>query len=257
MHENTATAIRRAAALTAACVVASLVITEAVTYLVTGKSSPALALLLSVLAPAIIVPISAYAHISMAIRLREANNRLRVLSETDHLTQVCNRRRFLEIAEQQLSLARRHGYPTSVLLIDFDHFKQINDRRGHAAGDRVLVDSTAIVSDLLRESDTLARFGGEEFVVLLPHTGSAGASMVADRIAAALRTHTFRHEGADIEVTVSIGGVACESSGASLESMTSAADSLLYDCKQAGRDRCRVEVMPPDEPPRLRGVRGA
>ncbi|MEA5547664.1 GGDEF domain-containing protein, partial [Limnoraphis robusta CCNP1324] len=197
-----------------------------------------------VLAPGILVPVSGYRHISLAARLRELNETLRTLSETDPLTQVYNRRRFLEDAEGQLSLARRHCFPTSVLLIDFDHFKEINDQFGHLAGDRVLVEACNLVRHTLRDSDTLARFGGEEFIVLLPHTAREGAVMVAERILGAIRGHVFEHEGHTMKVTVSIGGVTCEASETTLERMTSKADSLMYDAKQAGRDRYLIEGLP-------------
>lgn len=235
--------MRQTLLVTLVCVAASVLITMAMTYLATGALDLGLGLYISMLAPAIIVPIGCYPLLSMAARLREANRRLRALSETDPLTGTCNRRRFLEVAEQQLALARRHCFPTSVLLVDFDHFKQINDRYGHATGDRVLVDATRIMGEALRESDTLARFGGEEFIVLLPHTAREGAAKVAERIMSAVRSHAFQHADATLSVTVSIGGVTCETSETSLTSMTSNADRLLYQSKQAGRDRCVVEAL--------------
>jgi diguanylate cyclase (GGDEF)-like protein len=222
----------------------SVAITALVTYLATGGLDLGIGMFISVLAPAILVPIGSYSHISLATRLREANRKLRTLSETDPLTHTCNRRRFLEVAERQLALARRHCFPTSVLLIDFDRFKEINDQLGHLAGDRVLVEASEIIHDTLRDSDTLARFGGEEFIVMLPHTAREGALMAAERILTAIREHAFRHDGREMPVTVSIGGVTCETSETSLEHMTSKADSLMYEAKQAGRDRYMIEGLP-------------
>jgi len=240
--------VRQTLVVTLVCVAGSMLITSVVTYLATGDLGLGLGLYISMLVPAIIVPIGTFSLLSMAARLREANQRLRALSETDPLTGTCNRRRFLEVADQQLALARRHCFPTSVLLIDFDHFKQINDRWGHVTGDRVLVEATRIMSVTLRESDTLARFGGEEFIVLLPHTAREGALLVAERIMTAVRGHTFRHEDARVSVTVSIGGVTCETSETTLDSLTSTADRLLYASKQAGRDRCMIEGVPRQTP---------
>ncbi len=214
-----------------------------ITFAATGSTELGVGLLISVMVPLVLVPVGSLWHISLSVRLRQANAELRRLSETDPLTHICNRRRFLEVAEHQLALARRHCFSTSLLLIDFDHFKQINDRHGHAAGDHVLVEATRLIAATLRASDTLARFGGEEFIVHLPHTAREGALTVAERIMAAVRDHTFAHGGAEIRVTLSIGGVTCETSETSLDAMTSQADSLLYESKQAGRDHCLVETL--------------
>lgn len=238
------TVLRHILIITSACIAGSVLITVAVNYAVTGSPGFGIGMFIAVLAPAILVPFGSYFHVSMAARLRAANDELRRLSETDPLTQTYNRRRFIEVAENQLALARRHCFPTSVLLIDFDHFKAINDEFGHLAGDRVLVEATGLIRDMLRESDSLARFGGEEFICLLPHTAREGAEMVAERIIRAIREQTFSHDGQGISVTVSIGGVTCETSETSLERMTSKADSLMYDAKQAGRDRYIIEGIP-------------
>lgn len=236
--------LRQTLLWTAACIAASVLITAAVTYAATGTLALDIGLFIAVLVPAVLVPIGSYFHISLTVRLREANDQLRVLSETDPLTRTCNRRRFMEVAAQQLALARRHCFPTSLLLIDFDHFKTINDRFGHPAGDCVLVEASRLITELLRDSDTLARFGGEEFICLLPHTAREGALMVADRVLEAIRNRAFQHGGDAIHVTVSIGGVTCEASESSLEHMISRADQLMYDAKQAGRDRYMIDGLP-------------
>lgn len=257
MDEKQRTVIRHMLVITLACIGGSLAITAGVTYLAAGTLKLGLGLLISVLAPAILVPLGSYNHISLAARLKEANEKLRTLSETDPLTQVYNRRRFLEVAQGQLALARRHCFPTSVLLIDFDRFKQINDQHGHLAGDHVLVEASRFILTTLRDSDTLARFGGEEFIVLLPHTAREGALMVAERILAAIREHDFEHDGKTMKVTVSVGGATCETSETSLERMTSKADSLMYDAKQAGRDRVIIEALPRQATLPFRGATGA
>jgi diguanylate cyclase (GGDEF)-like protein len=244
MDEQQRQVVRQTAAITLACIAGSVVITAAATYLLTGSLDLGIGMFIAILAPAILVPAGSYNHISLAARLREANDQLRTLSETDPLTHTYNRRRFLEVADVQLALARRHCFPTSVLLIDFDRFKDINDQLGHLAGDRVLVEASRIIRQTLRDSDTLARFGGEEFIVLLPHTAREGALMVAERILTAIREHAFEHDGSDLKVTVSIGGVTCETSETTLERMTSKADGLMYAAKQAGRDRYMIEGLP-------------
>jgi len=230
--------------ITLVCIAGSVCITAGVTYLASGTWNLGLGLFIAVLAPALLVPLGSYSHISLAARLKDAKEQLRTLAQTAPLTGTCNRRHFLDTAQGQLALARRHCFPTSVLLIDFDHFKEINDAFGHLAGDRVLVDASRVIGSMLRDSDTLARFGGEEFVVLLPHTARQGAQMVAERVMAAIREQEFLHDGQTIGVTVSIGGVTCETSESSLERLTSMADNLMYEAKQAGRNRCTIETLP-------------
>jgi diguanylate cyclase (GGDEF)-like protein len=231
------------AAITLACMVISVAAMLLITYLATGTVEAGLGLFISLLVPALVVPVGSYWHISLAQRLRQANADLKRLSETDPLTGTLNRRRFIELADRQLTLAGRHGYPTSVLLIDFDHFKAINDRFGHGGGDQVLHDATAVMGEVLRESDILARFGGEEFIVLLPHTAAEGARLVAERIMSTVRERTFRHDDQDIHVTVSVGGVGCSTSVTPLDQMTSRADTLLYEAKHAGRNCCRIGTV--------------
>lgn len=231
-------------------------------------------LTVAALVPGLIAPLGSWRLLALTERLRIANLQLKRLSETDPLTQVLNRRRFLEIASQQLQLATRHGHPTSILLLDFDHFKQINDRFGHQVGDQVLVAAAAAIKRLCRRTDALARFGGEEFILLLPHTGRAGAEMVAERIRAEVRQLSFldsaRQQPLDLTVTVSIGGATSAASATPtntpantpanktvnnpanaptdtlmlrVDALISHADALLYAAKAAGRDCWRVELI--------------
>lgn len=244
MDQPQRTVLKQTLLITLACIAGSVSITLMVTYLASASWDAGIGLYIAILAPALLVPLGSYSHISLAARLKEANDQLRTLAQTDPLTGTCNRRHFLDTAQGQLALARRHCFPTTVLLIDFDHFKAINDAFGHLAGDRVLVDASQVIGSMLRDSDTLARFGGEEFIALLPHTAREGAQMVAQRIMSAIREREFRHDGQAIGVTVSIGGVTCETSESSLERLTSMADSLMYEAKQAGRDCCTIETLP-------------
>lgn len=259
--------LRKVALVTAGAVGASL----AATLILRVFFGPLLdgvvpSLTVAALVPGLIAPLGSWRLLALTERLRIANLRLKQLSETDPLTQVLNRRRFLEIASQQLQLATRHGHPTSVLLLDFDHFKQINDRFGHQVGDQVLVAAAAAIKRLCRRTDALARFGGEEFILLLPHTGRAGAEMVAERIRAEVRQLSFldsaRQRPLDLTVTVSIGGAssAARATPANMptnnpvvaptdtpmsrvDALISHADALLYAAKAAGRDCWRVELI--------------
>ncbi len=243
--------------MTALSICASLLITMGIYYLATGSLSDAdgLGLLIATLAPAIIAPVGSWIYISISHRLQLANDKLRVLSEIDSLTSTLNRRKFMEVADKHLSLAARHGFPTSLMVLDFDRFKQVNDRYGHAMGDKVLIQTIDVVQSVIRETDVIARIGGEEFILLLPHTAREGALMLAQRIMEVVRNNQIdaqeRSHDSDLpknglSVTISIGGATCATSKTNLDEMMSRADKLLYAAKQAGRDRYMIESLPAD-----------
>ncbi|HET8711260.1 MAG TPA: GGDEF domain-containing protein [Spongiibacteraceae bacterium] len=154
----------------------------------------------------------------------------------DALTGVGNRIALEITAEREIAIARRSNQPTALLVIDIDHFKRINDRYGHSAGDRVLVETAQQLRKNCRESDSVFRFGGEEFVVLLNQTDENGACAIAERIRNAIATMSTQHEQTGIHVTASIG-IACLSRGEGLRAWFDRADRALYLAKQAGRNR--------------------
>lgn len=166
---------------------------------------------------------------------------LRRLADTDALTGVANRRSFFHEAE--LLMATR---PLSALLMDVDHFKLVNDRCGHAFGDRVLAEIAGRLKALLRPSDVLGRLGGEEFAVLLPGADPSAASLVAERLRAAIADAPVTGAGGEAAITVSIG-VACITGDApgAIDHLLAQADQALYAAKHAGRNR--VCLAPPIE----------
>jgi diguanylate cyclase (GGDEF)-like protein len=169
-----------------------------------------------------------------------ATHRLQTILERrstlDPLTQVLNRRGFADIYAKEHAVMRRESSYMTMLSIDLDYFKKINDCHGHATGDRVLVDVAAVIAKALRVSDHVARFGGEEFIVLLPATGLERAQHIAERIQNALRTPR-----PDVPpYTVSIG-VACQASPEEdLDGILMRADKALYCAKEKGRNRIEV-----------------
>ena len=167
------------------------------------------------------------------------------LATIDSLTGVYNRRTFKELAEPQFSRARRTRSQVSLLLLDIDHFKRVNDTYGHLAGDMVLTQFARLVRTCLRKEDLLARFGGEEFVVLLPDAGETQAATLAERIRDEVANTPLHVAGHDIRITVSIGLVT-ESGEALplLEAMVGAADEALYEAKAQGRNRVVKRVVP-------------
>ncbi|WP_226929509.1 GGDEF domain-containing protein [Janthinobacterium aquaticum] len=183
----------------------------------------------------------------MTVATRCLQKLLEQRSNRDPLTAVLNRRGFAEVHAQENLRARRQGTPLAVMSLDLDFFKAINDRHGHAVGDQVLVDVAGVISSALRGSDAVARFGGEEFVVLLADTHQARAELVAQRIQFALRQP---RPGQSLpSYTLSIG-IACQLDPAEdLDSLLLRSDRALYRAKQLGRDRievaCEALAMPP------------
>jgi two-component system cell cycle response regulator len=180
--------------------------------------------------------------------LRVANQRNRILSITDALTGTYNRRYLMEQLPRELERCRRYAYPLSVLMCDIDHFKQINDVRGHAAGDEVLQQFAARAQKSIRgNSDWVARYGGEEFIVILPETAYEGAVSVAEKIRTLISATPFATRSGDAAVTASFGVASTGRTGPDLalkvDAMIRTADECLYRSKQEGRDRtCGHEI---------------
>ncbi|MDN2710871.1 GGDEF domain-containing protein [Janthinobacterium sp. SUN118] len=175
----------------------------------------------------------------MTVATRRLQMILERRSTHDPLTQVLNRRGFGDVYEREKANSRRNLRPLTLLSIDLDFFKSINDRYGHATGDKVLAHVATIIGGALRESDCVARFGGEEFIVLMPDMAPHNALGVAERIRALLREPNGRGLP---PCTVSIG-IACQASvQEELDQLLSRADAALYQAKENGRDRIEVDV---------------
>ena len=157
-------------------------------------------------------------------------------SRTDSLTGLLNRRGFLETTDGALARSRRSGKPVSIVLSDLDHFKRVNDSFGHAAGDAVLKAVADAIRSSLRSQDVAARWGGEEFILLLPDTGKEGAMHVAESTRAAVSELVINHDGSRIQVTLSLG-VAEHLADRSIEETVAQADAALYKAKEEGRNR--------------------
>lgn len=170
--------------------------------------------------------------------LEEANRLLQVLSCTDGLTGIYNRRHFDIELDAQLSRSRRYKFPLSLLLVDVDHFKRVNDEHGHPAGDAVLRAIAGSLQSMVRKADVVARYGGEEIALVLANTGEEGAAVLAERVRAAVAGLEIVVAGATIRCTVSVG-VATSHAGDPLDtsSLLHRADVALYTAKRTGRDR--------------------
>ena len=168
--------------------------------------------------------------------LQAANAELGRLATTDALTGAWNRRRLEQVAETEIAAARRYGQPLSLLTFDIDHFKSVNDRHGHQAGDLVLVELVRRVRPHLRAPDVLARWGGDEFVVMMPHSALADALRLAERVRELAAAEPFPPAGT---VTTSIG-VAQLHADESLDDWLERADHALYEAKSGGRNTVRA-----------------
>ena len=173
-------------------------------------------------------------------RRATAERDLAVMASTDGLTGLCNRRRFDELLDAEWRRAKRSGDNVALLMIDIDHFKKYNDQYGHHTGDAVLVSiARCIAASTRRAGDVAARFGGEEFAVLLPGASIEDAFEQAERIRTAVLALPLWEGGPDITPTVSIGVAAASPClGSVLDDLVKAADTALYDAKATGRNRC-------------------
>lgn len=180
-------------------------------------------------------------------RVRKAERTLQQLARVDALTRLANRTHFQERAAEEISRARRDGQPLTLMLADVDNFKQVNDGHGHQAGDLVLAEVARVMGAALREHDLLARWGGEEFMALLPGTGEALARSVAERVRATVAANAVVVDGRAVEVTLSFGLASLD--GGDLQTATRRADLALYASKHGGRNRVtHADDLPPGPP---------
>jgi len=168
---------------------------------------------------------------------RRMEDELRWLATTDALTGLPNRRHFLDLAQSERQRAVRHGHELSLLMVDVDYFKSINDTYGHGVGDEVLRALAGMISDSLREEELVGRLGGEEFAVLLPETGLEGALDAAGRLREQVSRAPVATGQGDLNVTVSIGVSDWREAEEPVESLLIRADEALYAAKNEGRDR--------------------
>ena len=178
--------------------------------------------------------------------LRRRTDELDRVSRTDHLTRLFNRRHLDEQLQTYLSSSRRHGFPLTVLIVDVDHFKHVNDTAGHQAGDAVLQQVATRLTEVIREEDVVGRWGGEEFLVLAPHTDLDGALVLAERLRHVVGGMPVVTGEVTRAITVSIGGATAGEPVAAggADALLRTADANLYAAKAGGRDRAEVTQLP-------------
>jgi diguanylate cyclase (GGDEF)-like protein len=171
---------------------------------------------------------------------RLLEERLKHLASTDPLTGLTNRRRFMEVSAAAFARAIASGRRASLILFDLDHFKQVNDTQGHGGGDNALEAVAEVCRRLVRDSDLVARIGGEEFAVLLPRSDSEGAALLAERLRREIENVAPSGEKGPFRVSASFGVAGVLPTDAKLEDAMSRADAALYEAKRSGRNRVRV-----------------
>lgn len=242
---------RAEASIVAASVLGSLLLTTLAVTLLEGGDE----IRLESLVIASIVPVAVATPVSVALmtllrNLDSARSEAHQLANTDLLTGLFNRRRWISVAEGEFRRAAHGGTPLALLILDVDNFKQVNDVHGHQLGDRVLCAVADACSAVLRPLDAVARWGGEEFVVLLPASGAAEAARLAERVREAVAAISLDNHGCRVPVTVSAGVASSEHDpfNPDLERLLHAADCAMYSAKQGGKNR--VCIAEPPSPPR-------
>jgi len=183
-----------------------------------------------------------------ALRMATLIEDSRFMATTDTLTGLLNRRAFVESTGRELARTRRYNDKLSVILLHIDHCKHINDRRGHATGDVVLAAVGQLLSNAIRNCDIVARWGGEEFVLLLPSTDLDGAQLVAERIREQLAAAEIRDPNGELVPVTASFGVACYAENMTLEQIVDRADRAMYLAKSGGRNRVVVDAPPSVKP---------
>jgi diguanylate cyclase (GGDEF)-like protein len=186
------------------------------------------------LAPVLLV---AYVTTMFSADIRFGLNKAKLLSETDELTGLYNTRGFAIVADRLFGQAQRYKRSVSVLMVDSDNLKAVNDTHGHEAGNRLLKQLASRIQAELRYTDVPARYGGDEFVVLLPETPSHGAADVAERIRDSMAAKPLIYDGNSVASTVSIGVASFPEDGHSMDALVGRADRALYKAKNSGRNR--------------------
>jgi diguanylate cyclase (GGDEF)-like protein len=173
--------------------------------------------------------------------------RVEALSVTDDLTQLYNSRYLNQVLRRETKRASRNGRPLSLLFIDLDGFKSVNDAYGHLMGSRTLVEAAGVIRNSARETDVVSRFGGDEFALVLPDTGGEGAFSVGERLRERMAAHHFlTAEALDVHLTVSVGVATLPDAAASAEELVEAADQAMYRVKGSGKNGIQVAAAPAD-----------
>jgi diguanylate cyclase (GGDEF)-like protein len=187
--------------------------------------------------PAIVAPVLIFVMLRLVVKVNLAEEKLFVLSITDELTDIHNRRYFMDLAGHEQAKAQRYGDIFTVALLDIDDFKNINDTYGHLTGDKALVQVAKICKENIRLPDICARYGGDEFVFLFPATCKEKARMCLERISVDISNNPIQHDGCKIIIHVSVGLTEFSNQGHILDDVLREADVALYQAKRTGKNK--------------------
>ena len=177
--------------------------------------------------------------------LLKSKDEMERLSHTDYLTQIPNRRNIMDRLSEELRTHRRKNRPMSIAMLDIDHFKAVNDDYGHQCGDMVLHTTAQLISDMLRAYDAIGRYGGEEFLIILPETTSEQALAICNRIRILVQNHPHSYNGRKLQITLSIGiSVKHADDNIIIDKLIAEADRCLYIAKESGRNRTEMDKSP-------------
>jgi len=225
---------------TAIAVAMSLLLTAIFLMVFDAKPTTGQIYLIAGIVPAIIAPIISTFIMRLFFHVHELELEMRDYAHKDSLTGLQTRRAWFECAKSYYALAIRQQSPFTILMVDLDDFKLINDNYGHTTGDKVISQFSELATKVARESDLIARFGGEEFVFLLPNTNSLNAFSLCERIHHEIRQNMVMQEDVEVNFTVSIGLIAFNpKEPISLDTLISQADDALYQAKSRGKN-CSV-----------------
>lgn len=202
-----------------------------------GGEPGQLSIVMAVIIPAIIAPIYSVPFLRLLIRLDATEKDLREVVRRDDLTGLYNRTYFIEMAEREMERTLRYGEPFSIVLLDIDEFGQINSLHGHSAGDRLLQVVGEVCLRNLRKSDIVARFGGDEFIALLPNTGGNSVRICVERIRKVLAKTTISVSGREIHFTACAGAATYDTSCTELDMVLQQADQALCQAKNMGKNQ--------------------
>lgn len=238
---------KTAALITIVSILLSVTVTVAVIHLFFPNNTTVnlqIGILIATFVPIVVAPITSWYLVGLLLEIHTLEENMRALATYDDLTGLLTRKVFLERAEQLLKIAKRNQQALSVLLVDIDDFKKINDNHGHAAGDKALSLFGKAVIAVARESDMACRFGGEEFSFCLPSTSSDQALVFAERLLKIIREIEFVYEDEKIKYTISIGIASYpDVNTENIDEILNMADKALYKAKRAGKDQIQICQM--------------
>ncbi len=192
---------------------------------------------IGVIVPAILAPLIFLIIFTQSFKLFFAYQNIKLLSRVDYLTKLYNRNYFEEMIQKQFENSKRYKLDLAVIIIDFDFFKRINDTYGHLAGDYVLSEVAKIINNQIRETDIIARYGGDEFILLTPNTTLFNCIVLAERIRKKVWNYNFIYNNEKINVTLSLGCAAYNNEISKSEELIQKADCALYQAKKQGRNK--------------------